>query len=107
MSETETRKGVVTLVSNSLKEFMISKGYNVEIDEDELLDRYYMEEFESSYVYANDKVYKIKQDHDIKYTNIYQATELPNGDIKFLVQYHNGGTSFDEAIGIAINNMKK
>ena len=39
--------------------------------------------------------------------NIYQATELPNGDIKFLVQYYDGGESLEEAIGTAINNIKK
>jgi hypothetical protein len=103
MSETQTRKGIVKLVANSLKEFMSSKGYNV--NKNDLLNEFYQEGFDSSYVYINDKIYEIKEEHNINYKNIYQATELPNGDIKFLVQYYDGSMGLDEAIGKAINNI--
>jgi len=105
MSETETRKGVITLVANSLKEFMYLKGHKIE-DEDDLLDNFY-EKYDELYILAGDKIYEIKKEEDVTYENIYQANKLPNGDIEFLVQYYNGGESIGGAIGFAINQMNK
>ena len=106
MSETETRKGIITLVANSLKKFMSLKGFEIE-NEDELLDKFYDENYEESYIYANNKVYKIKKEVDVSYESIYEATELPNGDIRFLVQYYNGSEGFGEAVEQSIINMNK
>lgn len=108
MSEVVAYKGVVTLVAESLKEFMHSKGLEIE-DESKLYDLFYNEGFDSSYVYNidNDEVYKIKELVDIDSEGIYEATKLPNNDIKFLVSYYNGGESLEGAISESIKKVNK
>jgi hypothetical protein len=39
--------------------------------------------------------------------NIFIADKQYNGNIKFMLQYYNGGCGFQEALGCAMKNMKE
>lgn len=65
------------------------------------------DELYEKYVIHNEDVYKVveKRSRNTDY-DVFEAIENSDGSISYVVMYYNGGCSFDEAIGYALNKLK-
>lgn len=105
----------------TLKEIKSNKGETLEelckrMMEGKTLPKYcdtYREYLEDVYylemVIQEGRLYKVEKEEVSLYGEIYESNENEDGDIEFEVKYYNGGCSFEEAIGTAIEkgNRKK
>lgn len=117
MSDYETRKGrckeVMKHDNESYSEFCIRliKTYSSKKDDISNFDeedlRWYLYE-ENIAVLKKDRAYVIVYEDNIDdYEDIFHASKNEDGTIDFLLRYYNGGSSFDEALIIAINKINK
>lgn len=64
------------------------------------------EEMYDNYVIVNDNLYEIVEKNDKEYdTDIFNISDNKDGSYDYEVMFYNGGCSFSEAIGIALNNI--
>ena len=110
MSETETNRGVLVPVklingeSNEGYAFRILEGKKEEYNKtylDQLMDDCYKE-----YILHNGVLYRCEGKRDLDGGDIFEATKNPDGSINYLLQYYNGGCSFAEAMGYALDKLK-
>lgn len=60
------------------------------------------------YVIHDNEVFEVVGAEEVEEFDIYNASITPDGSgINFEVCYYNGGCSFDEAVGIALDKMLK
>lgn len=118
MSETEAKKGRLRIFprreSESYKEYILRffehnnqffpTDYNSN-DSEELRLAFTDYFYRKAVLYKN-LIYEILETIDIEESDIFEAEQLADGNIKFLVQFYNGGCSFSEAIVNALDNMK-
>ena len=107
MSETEAYTGVLKPTGKTLKEVMddqIFPSYYDKNDEDDV-NEFFMDLFHQDMILVNGMVYEVEKE-DKSDGDIFESTILENGNIKFTVQYYNGGCSFDEAIEEALKVKK-
>lgn len=59
-----------------------------------------------NYVVHNDILYRVSKREIANDSDVFNATRHENGLIDFEVLYYNGGCSFDEAIGYALEDAE-
>lgn len=124
MSYTELHTGILHKLpiegEENIKEFfkqkLIEKNPNKQKeysqldDLDYIFDELYYADIVDNY-YCNRKQFKLyeiinhKNYDDAKYIDEWEMQ--PNGDIKFITQFYNGGCCLDEAIEYALENLDK
>lgn len=68
--------------------------------------QHYVEtEFNYEYIVFNNNIFHIVKLIDASYDSIFKANYDKNENIRFVVQYYDGGMSFDEAIKYALNTL--
>lgn len=117
MSQMETHIGKMIKVGmNGLsleewcKNYCIKQGEdNIKQDDEYTWVECFMDnyEYDSDYKIANNKLYKILNDYSDDGTDIFMANKNSDGSIDYVVQYYNGECYFSEAIGYALDRMKK
>jgi hypothetical protein len=107
MSETETRKGRLIPTNQTVQEIMetlkFPEYYNRNNPEDVL--EYFKDAFYESKIEIEGVVYNIEGE-DLSYEDIFEAKQMSNGEIHYLLKYHNGGCGFHDALEYAIKNME-
>ena len=116
MSETVRYKGKIKLIERKTNETLEEQCERIlrEHNYDELKDFYdsweemFGEEMYEKYVIHNDKIYEVLEQNckDTDY-DIFEAHKNEDGTIGYEVMYYNGGCSFDEAIGYALDELRK
>lgn len=110
MSEMVHYKGTLYLIprlNETLEEQCKKILGNVELDEDyNYYEKMLLHTKYKEYIIYDDKLYSIKKNSLDPDANFFTANRITNGIINFEVRYYNGGTSFDEAIEYAFENMK-
>lgn len=114
MSETETIRGTMCVVEREEGETLedVCKRITIEHRPLSVLPRNctwqeYMLEMIGGYAVYNGEVYDFSDWKDLAYGDVFEATENADGTISFFLQYYNGGCGLDEAIGYALDNLKK
>lgn len=64
------------------------------------------DEYYEKYLIIKDKIYEILEDEELDESNIFIATKNEDNTINFFVQFYNGGCCLNEAIEMALKNMK-
>jgi hypothetical protein len=118
MSEVESKKG--TLKSFPRFEGETDKDYVLRFIDDagreipdyyekpeENLEELFSDLFYREAVFCNGFIYPVHNVVDGSEADIFEAVRTDDGDIRFFVQFYNGGCSFDEAIGYALENMER
>lgn len=111
MSETVKYVGTIREVSHGANETIEEiaqrllgeereSGYDSWLEQ--LQDKRYDE-----FVVRNGVLYEINATQDDDDSDIFEMTKEQNGDLRFVVQFYNGGCSLDEAIGYAFDNLEK
>lgn len=107
MSDVETWRGTLTYTGQSVRELMDQyewpDGYDEE-DEDDLME-FFTTAFHGEKIALDGLVYDVKKEN-LSYCDIFEAMPNEEGGTDFIVQFYNGGCSFDEAIEEAVKNMK-
>lgn len=64
------------------------------------------DELYKKYVIHNENVYEVveQRSRDMD-DDVFEAIENSDGSISYVVRYYNGGCSFDEAIGYALDKL--
>jgi hypothetical protein len=57
------------------------------------------------YAEINGKIYEIQDELFDDSNDIFEMQENPDGTLKYMVKFYNGGCGFEEALGIASNKM--
>ena len=63
------------------------------------------DEFYKKYVIYNEDIYEVVELKDRCNRDVFEAIENSDGSISYVVMYYNGGCSFDEAIGYALDKL--
>ena len=107
MSDTETWKGVLTPTGLTVQQVMAEvefPSYYDKADEDDVLD-YFECLFYEEKVVLNGKVYDIEKEA-MDGGGIFDATMGDDGQIHFLVSFHNGGCNLNDAIEEATKSIR-
>lgn len=73
----------------------------------ELFEEFIQEELPFNNILIIDGLaYKVLEKKNLDDEDIFEVKDLGNGEYSFLVQYYNGGCSFDEAIQYGFKKLK-
>ena len=115
MSQTETIRGTMHVVEKLQGETLEDVCKRVVNKHDPVAElptwagtwQEYMYDVLGGYAVYKDEVYDLGDWDDLTADDIFEARENADGSISYLVQYYNGGCGLEEAIGYALDNLKK
>ena len=111
MSEQETVRGkmirlpVLGDIENTAKHLCQQEGWD-KYEEENWLETLFDNGYRK-YVVTENCVYLVTECKEFEYGDIFEAREVKDGEVDFILSYYNGGCSFDEAIEEAIKNMEE
>lgn len=115
MSEVESKKGTLrkvepidgeTLEDVCKRICLFECSIGEKPDYFEGYTEYLRAELYRRYVIYEGAVYEVIEVSDLEESDIFESKDNSDGTIGFLVQFYNGGCSFDEAIEYALKNKK-
>lgn len=112
MSEIEHRVGklIPVKIETSMEETCKSIIRNMNIEKEDYHETYEEclgDEFYGSYVIIDDKLFRVEEEEINPYADIFIAEINEDGTYNFTVKYYNGGCSFNEVMGIAMDRLNK
>lgn len=115
MSEQVYASGKLKLIEKKPYETLEEQCRRIleEYDKDTELDFYdsyvemFNDEFYYEYVILDDNIYKVVELCDVDLEDIYYLHDNKDGEMNFILNYYNGGCSFNEAIELAYERMKE
>lgn len=108
MSETESRVGKLKKLDVDVNKFIEEFIGDVEIPNyyDTKME-YFRDEYYEKFIIHGGVLYEVIEDTSFDAEiDIFEATEK-DGIISYTLQYYNGGCSYDEAIGYALDKLNK
>lgn len=111
MSDYERYKGTITSLSGRLPAENVAKNICIKNDwKPYYEDNSWMETLKDygygKFLVHKDSIYKIEAEELDSCDDVYEIDTTGDGRYKFFVQYYNGCTGLNEAIGDAIDKMQ-
>lgn len=112
MSETETLVGklipepIFENVEKTCERILFANGWGKEDYHGSFREALEDEGWRKYYI-TGDSIFKIEMISDDPYADIFYATKNEDGSYNFVLNYHNGGCGFNEAVEEALKNERE